>query len=145
MMPQGRQAFATARSFACCSGVFTSTRTCCPPRLPQWLEQGAAAFTADDLAAVGKALCGKSVGDVEHGGWGVGWGGGGVGLLMAAVLRSLLRLVQQTALHDAAGTYASGCQRQPCVLCPQLCRNQAAAGSTLLLHCPPRSRQPVPA
>lgn len=33
----------------------------------QWLEQGASAFSADDLVAVGKALCGKSVGEVEHG------------------------------------------------------------------------------
>lgn len=35
---------------------------------PHWLEQGASAFSADDLVAVGKALCGKSVGEVEHAG-----------------------------------------------------------------------------
>ena len=33
----------------------------------QWLEQGASAFTADDLVAAGKALFGKSVGELEHG------------------------------------------------------------------------------
>lgn len=36
-------------------------------KAPHWLEQGASAFSADDLVAVGKELCGKSVGDLEHG------------------------------------------------------------------------------
>ena len=31
------------------------------------METGAASFSADDLLAVGKALAGKSVGDLEHG------------------------------------------------------------------------------
>ena len=62
-----------------------------PPPLPQWLEQGAAAFSADDLTAVGNALCGKSVGDVEHGEGGAPMILPIVLLLMAAVL-SLLPL-----------------------------------------------------
>ncbi|PRW56306.1 DNA repair XRCC3-like protein [Chlorella sorokiniana] len=35
---------------------------------PHWLEQGAAVFSADDLVAAGKALSGKSVGELEHAG-----------------------------------------------------------------------------
>lgn len=36
-------------------------------RAPHWLEKGAAAFTAEDLVAVGRAVESKSVGELEHG------------------------------------------------------------------------------
>jgi hypothetical protein len=39
---------------------------------PHWMDEGAGAFTADDLLAVGRALTGKAVGELEHGERGMG-------------------------------------------------------------------------
>ena len=36
-------------------------------RNAHWLDTGAAAFSAEDLLAVGRSLTGKTVGELEHG------------------------------------------------------------------------------
>lgn len=58
-------------------------------RAPHWLEKGAAAFSGEDLVAVGKAVEGRSVGDLEHGEW--------------RVVRELLHLTPCTSLLAACG------------------------------------------
>ncbi|PSC72908.1 DNA repair XRCC3-like protein [Micractinium conductrix] len=55
---------------------------------PHWLESGAAAFTADELVAVGKELAGKSVGELDH--------SGSLFLLNAQTTTSMLDFVQNS-------------------------------------------------
>ena len=105
------------------------------------MEAGAGSFSADDLLAVGKALCGKSVGDLEHG----AAAGAGAAAVAAALpppplpacLPACFPCWRQSLLCLSAGHDLGVCEcvwgadrpARPPLPCAVLCLAQAAASS----------------
>lgn len=50
-----------------CNDILKELVTELNVKAPHWMDRGAGAFSAGDLLAVGKALTGKTVGELEHG------------------------------------------------------------------------------